>query len=221
MGNMRYYPINLNIYNRKVLVVGGGNIASRKVERLLERGADITLVSPELSPRLSELYKSFRFKWIKRTYNPGDEKGAFAVFCAISPGKKSLKVEEGLFKRCIKKNILINVADKPEFCTFTLPALVSRGEFDIAVFTSGSSPRLARKIREDLEKIYGEEYGIYVKILGFLRKEIKAKKFPQGKNQEIFRELVDSDLFDILRNKNFSEASLFISNFLKRVSSYV
>lgn len=213
---MKYYPINLNIYDKKVLVVGGGMVATRKIERLVERGADITVVSPEISSEIAGFAKKYKVKWIGRAYKTGDEKGAFAVFCAISPGKKSIKIEEGLFKRCVKKNILINVADKPEFCTFTLPALVSRGEFDIAIFTSGLSPRLARKIREDLEKVYGEEYNTYVKILGFIRKEIKLKKYPQSKNQKLFDELINSDLFELVKDKRFSDISLFISNFIKR-----
>jgi precorrin-2 dehydrogenase/sirohydrochlorin ferrochelatase len=204
------------MYGKNVLVVGGGAVASRKVERLMERGADITVVSPEISDEIAGFAKKSKIKWICRTYETGDEKGSFAVFCAISPGKKSIKIEEGLFRRCVKKNILINVADKPEFCTFTLPALVSRGEFDIAIFTSGHSPRLARKIREDLEKVYGEEYDTYVKILGFIRKEIKLKKYPQSKNQKLFDELINSDLFELVKDKKFSDVSLFISNFLKR-----
>lgn len=213
---MKYYPINLNIDGKKVLVVGGGMVAARKVERLVERGADIILVSPEISPEIAGFVKKCKVKWLNRIYKIGDEKGAFAVFCAISPGKKSIKIEEGLFKRCVKKNILINVADKPDFCTFTLPALVSRGEFDIAIFTSGLSPRLARKIREDLEKVYGDEYNTYVKILGLMRHEIKMKKWPQSRNQELFEELIVSDLFELIRNKKYSEVSLFISNFMQR-----
>ncbi len=213
---MKYYPVNLNIYNKKVLVVGGGTVATRKAERLAERGADITVVSPEISPEIAGFVKQSRVRWVDRTYKAGDEKGAFAVFCAISPGKKSIKIEEGLFKRCVKKNILINIADKPEFCTFTLPALVSRGEFDIAIFTGGLSPRLAKKIKEDLEKVYGSEYDTYVKILGLIRHEIKMKKWPQGKNQKLFEELVDSDLFELVKDKKYSEISLFISNFIQR-----
>lgn len=211
---MKYYPVNLNIYGKKVLVVGGGNIAARKVERLLERGADITLVSPEIVPEIAEYVHKGKLAWVERVYAPGDEKGAFAVFCAISVGKESLEIEEGIYKRCIENNILINVADKPELCSFTLPALVSRGEFDIAIFTGGMSPRFARKIREDLEKVYGEEYDTYVKLLGLIRREIKAKKYPQSRNQDIFEELVNSNLFELVKAGNFSEASRFISNFL-------
>ncbi len=213
---MKYYPVNLNIAGKKVLVVGGGAVAARKVERLLEREADITLVAPIISSEIKKLVAQNMIEWIERTYKSGDEQGSFAVFCAVSAGEENLKMESGLFKRCVKKNILINVADKPDFCTFTLPALVSRGEFDIAVFTSGLSPRLAKKIREDLEKVYGEEYNTYVKILGFIRKEIKLKKYPQSRNQELFDELINSDLFELVRDKRFSDVSLFISNFIKR-----
>lgn len=213
---MKCYPVNLNIYNKKVLVVGGGVIATRKTERLLERGANVTLVAPEITEKINGFIKKSRIEWVQREYKAGDESGAFAVFCAVSSEKKNLKMEEGLSKRCVKKNILINIADKPELCTFTLPALVSRGEFDIAIFTGGLSPRLSRKIREDLEKIYGEEYTTYVKILGLMRREIKMKKYPQSRNQKLFDELVNSDLFELVKDKKFSDVSIFISNFLKR-----
>ncbi len=213
---MKYYPVNLNIYHKRVLVIGGGAVATRKVERLLERGADITVISPEISLEIAKFAKKRRLKWHDRVYKIRDEKGAFAVFCAISQCEKSMKIEDGLFKRCIRQNILINIADKPEFCTFTLPALVSRGEFDIAIFTGGLSPRLAKKIKEDLEKIYGDEYDTYVKILGLIRHEIKMKKLPQRKNQKIFEELVDSDLFELVKDKKYSEISFFISNFMQR-----
>ncbi len=213
---MKCYPVNLNIYNKKVLVVGGGVIATRKTERLLERGANVTLVAPEITEKINGFIKKSRIEWVQREYKAGDESGAFAVFCAVSSEKKNLKMEEGLSKRCVKKNILINIADKPELCTFTLPALVSRGEFDIAIFTGGLSPRLSRKIREDLEKIYGEEYTTYVKILGLMRREIKMKKYPQSRNQKLFDELVNSDLFELVKDKKFSDVSIFISDFLKR-----
>lgn len=213
---MKCYPVNLNIYNKKVLVVGGGVIATRKTERLLERGANVTLVAPEITEKINGFIKKSRIEWVQREYKAGDESGAFAVFCAVSSEKKNLKMEEGLSERCVKKNILINIADKPELCTFTLPALVSRGEFDIAIFTGGLSPRLSRKIREDLEKIYGEEYTTYVKILGLMRREIKMKKYPQSRNQKLFDELVNSDLFELVKDKKFSDVSIFISNFLKR-----
>ncbi|MFW0884241.1 bifunctional precorrin-2 dehydrogenase/sirohydrochlorin ferrochelatase [Candidatus Acidulodesulfobacterium sp. H_13] len=213
---MKCYPVNLNIYNKKVLVVGGGVIAARKTERLLERGANVTLVAPEITEKINGFIKKSRIKWVQREYKAGDESGAFAVFCAVSSEEKNLKMEESLSKRCVRKNILINVADKPELCTFTLPALVSRGEFDIAIFTGGLSPRLSRKIREDLEKIYGEEYTTYVKILGLMRREIKMKKYPQSRNQKLFDELVNSDLFELVKDKKFSDISIFISSFLKR-----
>jgi precorrin-2 dehydrogenase/sirohydrochlorin ferrochelatase len=213
---MKYYPVNLNIAGKKVLVVGGGSVASRKVERLHEREADITVIAPEISEEIKKLADKKALKIVEREYKTGDEKGSFAVFCAVSAEEENSRMEKKLYERCVKKNILINIADKPDFCTFTLPALVSRGEFDIAIFTSGHSPRLARKIREDLEKVYGEEYDTYVKILGFIRKEIKLKKYPQSKNQELFEELINSDLFELIKDKRFSEVSLFISNFIKR-----
>ncbi len=212
---MKYYPIGLNIFDKKVLVVGGGNVASRKIERLIEKGAAITVVSPEITDEIDNIAKKSKIKWVKRIYEIGDEEGCFAVFCAISPTDENTNMEEELYKRCIEKNILINVADKPALCTFTLPALVSRGELDIAIFTGGFSPLFARKIREGLEKIYGEEYTVFVKILGLVRKEVKKKNLPQKKNQEIFDKLLSSELFELVKEKKYNDISLFLSNFLE------
>ncbi|RZD17098.1 MAG: bifunctional precorrin-2 dehydrogenase/sirohydrochlorin ferrochelatase [Candidatus Acididesulfobacter guangdongensis] len=212
---MKYYPIGLNIFEKKVLVVGGGNVASRKIERLIEKGAVITVISPEITNEIYDAAKKAKIKWIKSIYKIGDEDGFFAVFCAISSTESNKKTEEKLYERCIKKNILINVADKPALCTFTLPALVSRGEFEIAVFTGGLSPLFARKIRESLEKIYGEEYTVFVKILGLVRKEVKKKNLPQKKNQEIFGKLLSSELFVMVKEKKYNDISLFLSDFLE------
>lgn len=214
---MKYYPVNLYIYNKKVIVVGGGLVATRKIERLVERGAKISVISPEITGKIKKFIDNELVnEWMERTYKPGDEKGAFAVFCAISSNKENKKIEEILYDRCIKKNILINIADKPEYCTFTLPALVSRGGFDIAIFTSGMSPKLAKKIREDLEKIYGEEYTIFVRLLGLMRREIKMKNLPQSANHKIFSKLIDSDLLDLVRQRKYNEISKFLSEFILR-----
>jgi Siroheme synthase (precorrin-2 oxidase/ferrochelatase domain) len=115
---MKYYPVNLNIAGKKVLVVGGGSVASRKVERLHERGADITVIAPEVSEEIKKLADKNALKIIERIYEAGDEKGAFAVFCAVSAGEENSKMEKKLYEKCVKKNILINVADKPDFCHF-------------------------------------------------------------------------------------------------------
>ncbi len=217
---MKYYPINLNIYKKKILVIGGGIVATRKIERLIERGARIKVVSPEVTGKIKAFINEGRIRWIERLYKPGDEEGVVAVFCAISSNPQNNKIEEGLYKICIKKSILINIADKPELCTFTLPALVSRGEFDIAVFTGGLSPRLAKKIREDLEKVYGEEYNLFVRLLGMMRKEIKMKKLPQRENQKVFNKLVASELFELVRKKRYNEISLFLSNFIQKIRQW-
>jgi precorrin-2 dehydrogenase/sirohydrochlorin ferrochelatase len=214
---MKYYPVNLYIYNKKVIIVGGGLVATRKIERLVERGAKISIISPEITGKIKKFIDNGQIhEWIERTYKQGDEKGAFAVFCAISSNQENKKIEEILYDRCIKKNILINIADKPEYCTFTLPALVSRGDFDIAIFTSGMSPKLAKKIREDLEKVYGEEYTIFVRLLGLMRKEIKMKNLPQSENKKIFSKLIDSELLDLVRQRKYNEISRFLSNFIRR-----
>ncbi len=149
-----YYPILLNIQGKKCLVVGGGEVALRKVQMLLEHGANVEIVSPTFCPELNQLVKDGAIQAIHRDYETEDLNDAFLAVAATDDTKTNEKVAA----EARKTGILVNVVDKPDISDFIVPSYFRRGDIIVAVSTSGKSPALARKIRGELERDFKAEY---------------------------------------------------------------
>lgn len=188
------YPIGLNLTGRPCLVVGGGEVARRKVEGLVAAGAAVRVVSPELSPALTELVRAGRVQWEARPFRTGDLDGSFLVVAATD----DQAVNETVFREAESQGKLVNVVDDPPRCNFILPAVVRRGSLCLAVFTCGKSPMLSRNIREELERQFGPEYEDYVDLLGEARELILRTVADPSQRTEIFRRLVYSDLLEVM-----------------------
>ncbi len=163
---MTYYPVCLDIKDKRCVVVGGGKVAFRKVESLLEAGARVIVISPKMNTSLQKLINKNKITYLPQEYKSGDiKKGIFLVIAATDDSQLNAKIADDA-KRL---NLLINVVDAPKLCNFILPATLRRGSLTISVSTSGKSPALAKKIKEDLQNIYGTEYEDLVNSLGKLR----------------------------------------------------
>lgn len=191
-----YYSVSLDLAGKSCLVVGGGKVAERKVISLLQSNAEITVISPRVTDYLGELIKNKRIFYFEREYQTEDLAGVFLVISATDSKDANRKVA----KDCLEKNILINAVDDPEYCNFIVPAVVRRGDLTISVSTGGKSPALARKIREELEKQYGDEYGPLLKKLGEIRKQILNNIPEQEKREIIFNCLADSELAELIKS---------------------
>lgn len=194
--SVRYYPVNLDIRNRKCLVVGGGEVGTRKVITLLECGAIVTVVSIDASEKLLNLAESGLIELRKRPYAGEDLAGMFLVICATDDEKLNRLVSEDAGKL----NMLCNIADRPEACNFILPALVKRGDFVIAVSTSGKSPAFAKKIRKDLEKQYGAEYADFLKLMGAIRKKLLTVSHEPEEHKPLFEKLINKDIAQLIKD---------------------
>ena len=192
---MRYYPINIDITDKKCVVLGGGEVAERKVESLLRCKGRVTVISPDLTLRLKELLSHSKIQHVCRAYQRGDFEGAFLVFGATSDSK----VNSDANQEAIKRGILVNIVDKPEICNFIVPSVVDRDDLVITISTSGKSPALAKKIRGELEASYGEEYSIFLTIMGAVREKLLRTSNDSEKNRIIFYRLVDSNILDFLK----------------------
>ncbi|HKB24732.1 MAG TPA: bifunctional precorrin-2 dehydrogenase/sirohydrochlorin ferrochelatase [Methylomirabilota bacterium] len=167
---MAYFPAFLELAGRRCLVVGGGVVAERRVESLVAAGAAVTVVSPALTPRLAGLAAEGRLAHLARDYRDGDLAGAVLAFAATDTGDVNAAVAaEG--RRC---SVWVNAADDPAHCDFILPALVRRGELTVAVSTGGTSPALARAVREELERYLTIEYVTLAEIAAEARRELRA-----------------------------------------------
>jgi len=166
-----YYPVFLNIQGKRCVVVGGGNVALRKVKALFDCGAKITLISPRPHPEIVKLSKRRALQLIHRDYEKEDLEDAVIVFACTDVKKVNRKVAEN----SKKTDVLVNVVDDPGFSDFITPSFFRRGDLTIAVSTAGTSPALARKIRTKLEKSFGEEYAALLSLVGEVRSALRKK----------------------------------------------
>ena len=166
---MKTYPINLiGLETRRCVVVGGGAVAARKLAGLLAAGARVTVISPELSTEVESRAADRQITVLRRAYEPGDLSGAFLVIAATDdPPTNAAVWDEARQLGC-----LINAVDDPAHSNFILPAVVRRGEVNLAISTGGASPTLARRLREQLETQVGPEYGDLAGLMAELRPEI-------------------------------------------------
>ncbi|MGD8406564.1 MAG: bifunctional precorrin-2 dehydrogenase/sirohydrochlorin ferrochelatase [Anaerolineales bacterium] len=195
---MKTYTICLiGLQTRQAVVIGGGHVAARKVEGLLEAGAQVKVISPEIIPELQKLIASGDVSYLQRAYQNGDLEGAYLTIAATD----DLSVNHAVWVEATNRGCLINVVDDPEHSTFILPAIVKRGEMSVAVSTGGGSPALARRLRERLEDMIGTEYGTLTEILAELRPEIKTKFSPGKARLQAALRVVDSNILHIIQNQ--------------------
>jgi precorrin-2 dehydrogenase/sirohydrochlorin ferrochelatase len=195
---MRYYPIFLKIEGRAVLVVGGGEVGARKVETLLRCGARVGVVSPALVPWLEEKVQEGTVQLVGSEYDERQLHGRSLVIAATDDGELNSRVASDAARR----SLLCNVVDSPTEGDFIVPALMRRGSLTLAISTDGQSPALARKIREDLEERYGEEYADLLHLLGAVRVRLLSASKDSRLNKERFERLVRSPLVDLVRRRD-------------------
>ena len=185
---MAYYPAFLNVKGKKCVVVGGGNVALRKVKILLSCGANITVVSPDIHPELIKLAERNAIRVFSRPYEPGDLKDAVIVIAATDGKQINRKVvHEGK-----EEGALVNVADDPGVSDFITPSFFRRGDLIIAISTGGRSPALARTIKTRLEQNFGKEYASLLSLIGEVRSRQKQKGIVVS--PEAWQEALDLDL---------------------------
>ncbi len=176
---MDYYPVNLNLKGKKAVVIGGGKIAERKLKGLLDASADVTIVSPKLTTTLTEYAQKGKVIWMKKNFDASDIQDAFLIIAATDQEKVNLAV-----KKAAAPHQLISLVDNQGESNFILPSVVNRGKLSITVSTSGASPILAKKIKQEIADHYGTNYQEYVDFLFFCRKTIlKEIEDPKIKNK--------------------------------------
>jgi len=209
----KYYPINLLLKNKSCLVIGGGAVAERKVRRLLECGARVLVISPKSTQGLNGLAKKKKIIFKKRQINLKDLLGAYLVISATDDREINLLVSS----YCRKRNILINIVDSPDECSFILPSIIRRGALTVSVSTDGISPALSRKIRRDLQERFGAEYARFLRIMREIRpavlKKIKSLKI----RKEFFKKALQPQIFDLLKKNKTRQAKVKLESNLKNV----
>lgn len=182
------------------MVVGGGVVAERKVKTLVECGAEVTVVSPEITPRLRRRLDKGQIEHLSREYREGDYQGMYLLIAATD----DMKLNRSIGIEASKSGVLINAVDDPAYCDFIAPSVVQRGDITFAISTTGASPALARWLRSKIQTEYPSEYGRLATLLRQARLQLKreGRRVSPGRWQRS----IDKELLALLKNRKSKEA---------------
>lgn len=185
---MNYFPLLMNLDNKKVVIVGGGHVARQKVEALLPTKALVTVISPTVTEALQHYINEGIVTWRKKTFEPTDIDDSCLIFAVTDKEEINRAVEMST-----KPWQLLNRADAKGRVDFINPAVVRRGDFIVAVSTSGASPGLTRKVKKDLAFQFGDHYGTYVTFLKGARQKI-LQEFTGETKKQLLAELLNPNI---------------------------
>ncbi|SMP87760.1 precorrin-2 dehydrogenase / sirohydrochlorin ferrochelatase [Epsilonproteobacteria bacterium SCGC AD-308-P11] len=171
---MAYFPAFLKLDNKKILIVGGGNIAYEKLEHLLDFTQDISVIAPELSAQMSEKIKEKNLSFHKRAYQVGDIKEFAIVIVAVD----DIALQSEIFDESKQYNCLCNAVDSVDYCDFIFPSYVKKDDLTIAISTSGASPAMAKHLKRFFQNIIPEGISAFLDEMKELRRTI-----PKGKER--------------------------------------
>jgi uroporphyrin-III C-methyltransferase/precorrin-2 dehydrogenase/sirohydrochlorin ferrochelatase len=190
---MDYLPIFLDLRGRRCLVVGGGEVAARKVSLLLEAGAAVTVLAPEVCETLAAQAASGRIAHRVARFSPEILDGVALAIAATDDRSVNRRVSE----EARRHNIPVNVVDDPELCSFVMPAIVDRSPVVVAVSTGGASPVLARLIRAKLESLIPAAYGHLAALMDRFRDAVKAK-LPQEARRPFWEKVLQGPIAEMV-----------------------
>jgi precorrin-2 dehydrogenase/sirohydrochlorin ferrochelatase len=199
IGMKRYYPVMLDVSGRACLIIGGGRVAQRKADSLLESGALVTVIALEVSDKLMAREGRGEIVLKKRAFQSGDT----AAYSIVIAATDQAEVNEAVYKEATALGAWVNVTDRPDWSSFIVPSVVRRGKLILAVSTGGASPSLAKSIARELEASYGTEYEIYLDFLSELRLKVHSSVKDIEVRQQIFKRALDWDILGKIRDGSF------------------
>lgn len=189
---MSLFPMFVKLAGRRVVVVGGGEIAASKMDGLLQAAAKVVVVSPAINAQISALVRERQIVWREKEFAPEDLQDAFLVIAATSVPS----VNESVFHAADARGLLCNAVDDIENCHFYYGSIVQRGDLQIAISTNGKSPALAQRLRKELESQFGAEYESWLEWLGAARDVLRTTGASQAQNKEVLHNLASRESFE-------------------------
>jgi len=189
---MSLFPMFVKLKGRRVVVVGGGEIAAGKLDALLQAGAKVTVVSPAVNSQVSSLVKERKIEWREKEFAQKDLDGAFLVIAATSVPS----VNESVYRTADARGLLCNAVDDIENSHFYYGSVVQRGDLQIAISTNGKSPALAQRLRKELEAQFGPEYESWIEWLGAAREVLRASGAAPAQTKEMLHSLASQESFE-------------------------
>ncbi|HOV26219.1 MAG TPA: bifunctional precorrin-2 dehydrogenase/sirohydrochlorin ferrochelatase [Pseudobacteroides sp.] len=204
---MAAFPFFIELKGKKCVVVGGGKVASRKIEILSKFNGDIVVISPEISDEIKVLKDSGKLVHINRCYQSSDIMGAFMVIAATS----DTLVNDNIYTDAVNHGILVNVVDDPQRCTFLFPAIVKRNDLVIGISTSGSYPTLSKKIRKKVDSMVNSN--INEDVMSLL-KEFRKKVIHEIEDNSLKAEILDRVIEEVV----FTDHPIDIEHFREKMN---
>jgi precorrin-2 dehydrogenase/sirohydrochlorin ferrochelatase len=189
-----YYPVFLDITDKRCLVVGGGKVAERKVTMLLQFNAHVVVVSPVMTKALLKLGEEGKIQYFQRTYAAKDLDNTALVFACTDNSAINNKIK----KEAARKNIPVNVADIPDACDFIVPSIIKKGGLTIAISTSGELPLLSKKLRQKIEEVVTDDYLEYLHIMREFRRHLMKTVKEARKRGMIMNKIGKIDIQEVI-----------------------
>jgi siroheme synthase-like protein len=186
-----YYPVFLDLAGKRCVVIGGGQLAAQKARGLVEAGASVDVFAAQPAPEMLDMPVAV----FRRPYRRGDLAGARLAIDAAGDTAQTADIRA----EADAEGVLLNVMDAPASCDFIAPAVVRRGQLQVAISTSGESPYLAAALRRRLEAELGDEWREFVKLVGEVRRDLRRRGVPLARQTRIYARLMDSSILDLLR----------------------
>jgi siroheme synthase-like protein len=201
---MGLFPIFVKLQDRLVVVVGAGEIAAQKLGGLLQAGAKVRVVAPQVHISLVAPIRAGKVEWIPRKFEPSDLNGATLAIAATSaPG-----VNACVFREAEARGMLCNAVDDIENCHFYYGSIVQRGDLQIAISTNGKSPALAQRLRQEFEQQFGPEYEVWLEWLGAARELLRAaENGSTEKNKQMLHHLASKPMYEHFLKEARKESS--------------
>jgi precorrin-2 dehydrogenase/sirohydrochlorin ferrochelatase len=202
-----YFPAFLDLRGQECVVVGGGEVAAGKVLGLLPCGARVRVISPEAHPHIRRLAGRGTIRWESRDYRSGDLDGAFLAVAATDEPA----VNDAVYRDAVAGRVLVNVVDVPDRCQFVYGAIFRRGRMQVAISTGGASPALASRVKAELGRALGVEYGqivnAYRRLRGYVRRRIPTV---EGRKRFWLQLVMRDDALDLLRAGRRADAEALL-----------
>jgi precorrin-2 dehydrogenase/sirohydrochlorin ferrochelatase len=212
---MAKYPIFLELGSRRVVVVGGGAVAVRKVQTLLSAGARVVVVAERMDEMMTALCQGTDAELIKSKYSKSYLAGALLAIAATN----NQQLNKQIYKDCQELEVLCNVVDVPELCDFFVPAVVKRGNLQIAIGTEGQCPAYAGHTRKKLETIFTEQHGQFLEELEKLRKRIIENVADPADRKTVLGQLADDESFEYFVENGAEQWHVFANELIENLQS--
>ncbi len=204
---MGFIPLFLQVEGKPCLVVGGGEVATRKLGPLLDAGARVTVISLKVTDEIERLAQAQRIALRRRSYREGDIADYHLVYAATD----DRNLQRHLSEEASRLNIPINVADAPAFCSFIAPSVIRRGRLQIAISTTGASPAFARRLRQRIEQSLGDEIEVLLELTAGIKTWLKRREPDRDLRARKLNALAASELESALRRGDKGEVEAIIA----------